>query len=137
MATFHAAHPASTALRLERIGAAIIRYRLALIIVWIGALKFADYEAAAIEGLVANSPLLSWMYGIASVPWSRPPSVSSRSSSGFRWPSVLRPRVSAVGSSGDPHVLHTLSFMVSTPGCGSRDTASHSCRGPDSSWSRT
>jgi uncharacterized membrane protein YkgB len=46
----------------------VIRYGLALIIVWIGALKFAAYEAAAIEGLVANSPLLSWTYGIASVP---------------------------------------------------------------------
>jgi uncharacterized membrane protein YkgB len=68
MATFHTAHPASTALQLERIGAAVIRYGLALIIVWIGALKFAAYEAAAIKGLVANSPLLSWMYGIASVP---------------------------------------------------------------------
>ena len=35
---------------------------------WIGALKFATYEAAAIEGLVANSPLLSWLYGVAGVP---------------------------------------------------------------------
>lgn len=53
MAAFHAARPASTALRLERIGAAVIRYGLALIIVWIGALKFAAYEAAAIEGELA------------------------------------------------------------------------------------
>jgi uncharacterized membrane protein YkgB len=68
MATFHPAHPASTAVRLERIGAAVIRYGLALIIAWIGALKFAAYEASAIEGLVANSPLLSWMYGVGSVP---------------------------------------------------------------------
>ena len=56
MATFHLAHPTSTALRLERVGAAVIRYGLALILVWIGALKFAAYEATAIEGLVANSP---------------------------------------------------------------------------------
>ena len=118
MATFHAAHPASTALRLERIGAAIIRYGLALIIVWIGALKFANYEAVAIEGLVANSPLLSWLYGIASV--SMVAAVIGVVEIVLGVLIAVRsfaPRVSAVGSLGAILMfLTTLSFMVSTPG---------------------
>ena len=118
MATGHAAHAASTALQLERIGAAIIRYGLALIIVWIGALKFAAYEATAIQGLVANSPLLSWMYGIASVP-----TAAAVIGVGEIVLGVLiamrsfAPRVSAVGSLGAILMfLTTLSFMLSTPG---------------------
>ena len=118
MATFHAARPASTARRLERIGAAVMRYGLALIVVWIGALKFAGYEAAAIEGLVANSPLLSWMYGIGSVP-----TVAAVIGVGEIVLGVLiavrpvAPRVSAVGSLGAILMfLTTLSFMLSTPG---------------------
>jgi len=139
MATFHMAHLASTALRFERFGAAVIRYGLALIIVWIGALKFATYEAAAIEGLVANSPLLSWMYRIASVPTVAAVIgvveivlgclIAIRS---------FAPRLSAIGSLGAILMfLTTLSFMVSTPGCGSRTTGSRSCPELDSSWSRT
>ncbi|MEO6315553.1 MAG: DUF417 family protein [Chitinophagaceae bacterium] len=41
-------------------GAFIIRYGLALVLVWIGILKFTPYEAAGIEPLAANSPFLSW-----------------------------------------------------------------------------
>jgi uncharacterized membrane protein YkgB len=62
MTTSHQAHLASTARRLERVGSAVVRHGLALSLVWIGALKFASNEAAAIEGLVANSPVLSWTY---------------------------------------------------------------------------
>ncbi len=41
-----------------------VRYSIVLILVWIGAMKYTAYEAGAIEGLVASSPFLSWMYGI-------------------------------------------------------------------------
>lgn len=118
MATFHAARPASTALRLERIGAAVIRYGLALVVAWIGALKFAAYEASAIEGLVANSPLLSWMYGIGSVPTVAAVIGVGEIVLGVLIASrPLAPRVSAVGSLGAILMfLTTLSFMLSTPG---------------------
>lgn len=43
-----------------------VRYSIVLVLVWIGAMKFTAYEAAAIEGLVASSPLLSWLYAIGS-----------------------------------------------------------------------
>jgi reactive chlorine resistance protein C len=118
MATFHTAHPPSTALRLERIGAAVIRYGLALIIVWIGALKFAAYEAAAIEGLVANSPLLSWTYGVAGVPAvAAGIGVVEIAIGGLIAIRSFAPRLSALGSLGAiPMFLTTLSFMLTTPG---------------------
>jgi len=43
-----------------------VRYSIVLVLAWIGAMKFTAYEAGAIEGLVASSPLLAWLYTIAS-----------------------------------------------------------------------
>src|SRR5246127_5803631 len=47
---------------LDRFGTPILRLGLILVLVWIGALKFADYEADGIVPLVANSPLMSFFY---------------------------------------------------------------------------
>jgi len=47
---------------LEQIGAIVLRYGLAVVLLWIGSLKFTAYEAKGIEPLVANSPFLSWAY---------------------------------------------------------------------------
>lgn len=44
-----------------------MRYGLALVMAWIGAMKFTSYEAEAIRGLVANSPFMGWLYGVSSV----------------------------------------------------------------------
>jgi len=52
------AHAAS----LDRIGVSVLRVGLVIVLVWIGALKFADYEADSIVPLVANSPLISFVY---------------------------------------------------------------------------
>jgi len=38
-----------------------------LVLAWIGVMKFTGYEAGAIEGLVASSPLTAWLYGIFSL----------------------------------------------------------------------
>ena len=43
-----------------------IRYSIVLVLAWIGAMKFTAYEAGAIEGLVASSPFLAWLYTFAS-----------------------------------------------------------------------
>ena len=40
---------------------------LGLIFLWFGGMKFTQYEAEAIHGLVANSPFLSWLSGVLSV----------------------------------------------------------------------
>jgi len=37
-----------------------VRLGLVVVLVWIGGLKFADYEADGIVPLVANSPLMSF-----------------------------------------------------------------------------
>lgn len=44
----------------------LLRYGLVLVIAWIGLMKFTAYEAAGIQPLVANSPLMSWVYAIFS-----------------------------------------------------------------------
>ncbi len=49
-------------IKFEDIGAKIIRYGLALVLIWIGFLKFTPYEAEGIKGLVSNSPFFSWTY---------------------------------------------------------------------------
>jgi uncharacterized membrane protein YkgB len=38
------------------------RFAIALVLIWIGALKFADYEADGIVPFVANSPVMSFFY---------------------------------------------------------------------------
>lgn len=43
-----------------------IRYSIVLVLAWIGAMKFTAYEAGAIEGLVASSPFLAWLYTVGS-----------------------------------------------------------------------
>ena len=35
-----------------------------LVLTWIGAMKFMDFEAKGIEALVQSSPLMSWMYQV-------------------------------------------------------------------------
>ena len=52
---------------LTRFGDQALRYSVVLVLAWIGAMKFTSYEAAAIEGLVASSPLLSWLYAVFSI----------------------------------------------------------------------
>ena len=44
----------------------LLRYGLVLVIAWIGFMKFTAYEAAGIQPLGANSPLMSWVYAIFS-----------------------------------------------------------------------
>ena len=53
--------------QIAALGEHLTRYSIALVLLWIGAMKFTAYEAGAIEGLVASSPLVSWLYSIASV----------------------------------------------------------------------
>ena len=45
----------------------VVRYGLAIVLVWYGGLKFMNYEAEGIVPLVSESPLMSWVYEIFSV----------------------------------------------------------------------
>jgi uncharacterized membrane protein YkgB len=42
--------------------AILLRYGLALIFLWIGAMKFTAYEAERIRPLAENGPLMSWFW---------------------------------------------------------------------------
>ncbi len=46
----------------DRIGIVMLRIGLIVVVSWIGALKFADYEADSIVPLVTNSPIMSFYY---------------------------------------------------------------------------
>lgn len=50
------------AARMERAGFFLTRVGLVLVLVWIGGLKVAKYEADGIVPFVANSPLMSFFY---------------------------------------------------------------------------
>ena len=52
----------SKAAALDRVGMGLLRLGLVVVLVWIGGLKFAGYEADSIVPLVANSPLMSFFY---------------------------------------------------------------------------
>lgn len=47
---------------LDRVGMGLLRGGLVIVLLWIGGLKFASYEADSIVPLVANSPLTSFLY---------------------------------------------------------------------------
>lgn len=57
----------NNAIKLENFGAAIIRYGLVIVLLWVGFLKFTAYEAEGIKPLVMNSPFLFWAYSVTSV----------------------------------------------------------------------
>ena len=105
-------------LDLERAGVILLRYGLAAILLWVGGLKFTEYEAKGIEPLVANSPLLSWAYhafGLRGVA-----NLLGVSEIAFGLLIGLRPfsaRLSAYGSLGAVLMfLTTLSLLLTTPG---------------------
>ena len=107
-----AEHPVAIAGRL------LVRYGLAIVIAWIGALKYTSYEATGIQPLIAHSPLLSWLYHIFSV--RALAAVLGTTEVAAALLIAVRPvwpRVSAVGSAfGVLLFASTLSFLVSTPG---------------------
>lgn len=103
---------------IEFVGTLVMRYGLVLVVAWIGFMKFTAYEAHGIQPLVANSPILSWMYDWLTV---------QQFSNGLGIVEVatalliaLRPwsrKASALGSAiATTMFLVTLSFLFSTPG---------------------
>ncbi|CAG2138134.1 reactive chlorine resistance membrane protein RclC [Cupriavidus plantarum] len=52
----------TVASRLDRLGIPLIRIGVAIVFLWIGALKFVPYEADSITPFVANSPFMRFFY---------------------------------------------------------------------------
>jgi reactive chlorine resistance protein C len=100
------------------VGAFLVRYGLALVIAWIGCMKFTAYEAAGIQPLVANSPLMSWVYAIFSErAFSAILGVVEVAVAVMIALRIVWPKVGAIGSAlAIGMFLTTLSFMLSTPG---------------------
>jgi reactive chlorine resistance protein C len=105
-------HPVAVA------GRQLVRYGLVVVIAWIGALKYSAYEAAAIHPLIANSPLMSWLYNIFSVRAFAATLGSLEIIAAVLIAlRLLSPRLSAVGSAMAILLfLGTLSFLFTTPG---------------------
>ena len=98
-------------------GSSITRYGLVTTLVWIGALKFTDYEVQNAEVLVTASPLtsrlrnklgaqkLAWLVGVTQITLGS--LIAAK---------PLAPRASAAGSLGAAGLMvSTLSFLVTTP----------------------
>lgn len=105
---------------LTRVGALLARYGLVVVIAWIGALKFTAYEAEGIQPLVANSPVLSWVYTLFSVSaFSAVLGVVELATAALLAIKPWFPRLSVLGSiSAIGLFLATLSFLITTPGIG-------------------
>ena len=108
----------ATGVKLESVGLHVARYALVLVLVWIGAMKFTAYEAGAIQPLVANSPLMSWLYAIFSVQVTSNLIGVAEIAAGVLI--ALRPwsaLAAVVGSlMGIATFVITLTFLFSTPG---------------------
>jgi uncharacterized membrane protein YkgB len=96
----------------------LLRYGLVLVIAWIGFMKFTVYEAAGIQPLVANSPLMSWAYAIFSErAFSALLGIVEVAVAAMIALRPLSAKVSAIGSGlAVVMFLTTLTFILSTPG---------------------
>ena len=104
--------------RLNAIGTHVARYGLVVVLLWIGGMKFTAYEAEGIKPLVANSPLMSWVYRVMSVRgFSSLLGVVEIAIGALIALRPVWPIGSAVGSGlAAGMFLTTLSFLVTTPG---------------------
>ncbi|MGI9387529.1 MAG: YkgB family protein [Methyloligellaceae bacterium] len=99
-------------------GKEALRYSVAGVLGWIGAMKFTAYEASAIQGLVASSPLTSWLYdlfslqGAANFIGSIEIATAVLIVAGTRFPQAAL--AGALGALAT--FLVTLSFLITAPG---------------------
>ena len=104
--------------QVETVGRELARYGLVIVVGWIGLMKFTAYEAEGISPFVANSPLMSWVYGPLSVRgFSAVLGVVEVTIALLIAARPFAPRASALGSAlAGGMFLTTLSFLVTTPG---------------------
>jgi uncharacterized membrane protein YkgB len=104
--------------RVEAAGRQLARYGLVVVVAWIGLMKFTAYESEGISTYVANSPVMSWVYGFMSHRgFSAVLGVVELSVAILIAVRPFSPRACVVGSAlGCIMFLTTLSFLVTTPG---------------------
>ncbi|OBJ23111.1 YkgB family protein [Mycobacterium colombiense] len=105
---------------IETIAAVLGRYGLAIVIGWIGALKFATYEAHQIQPLVANSLVVGWLYNFMSADTlSGLLGVVELTAAALLAVKPIAPRLSIAGSLlAIMLFIFTISFLFTTPGVG-------------------
>lgn len=110
---------------LETAGMGVVRSALAGNLLWIGALKFLEYEAENIQPMVSTSPLflrINTRMGARKI--ARLIGVTEITLGALIAARPLSPRVSALGSLGATAMfLTTLSFLLSMPGVVQEDHA--------------
>ena len=104
--------------QVEAVGSGLARYGLVVVVAWISLMKFTAYEAEGIRPFVANSPLMSWVYGFLSVRgFSAVLGAVEVATALLIAARPFAPRASALGSAlAVGMFLTTLSFLVTTPG---------------------
>src|SRR6516225_4700316 len=109
--------------QVEAVGSGLARYGLAVVVAWIGLMKFTAYEADGISPFVAHSPLMSWVYGFMSVRgFSAVLGVVEVAIAILIAARPFMPRASVLGSAlAVGMFLTTLSFLVTTPGVWAAD----------------
>jgi len=113
----------SPSARAEALGRELARYGLVVVVGWIGLMKFTAYEAEGIRLYVANSPLMSWVYGFMNHRgFSAVLGVVEVTIALLIAARPFSPRASALGSAlAVGMFLTTLSFLVTTPGVWAAD----------------
>jgi len=108
----------STVSTIDTIGSMLGRYGLVVVIGWIGALKFFNFEAHQIQPLVANSPFMGWLYNIFPVyTFSALLGVFELAAAVLIAIKPIAPRLSALGSALAVLLfVSTVSFLFTTPG---------------------
>ncbi|MGW4154434.1 YkgB family protein [Micromonospora chersina] len=109
--------PQASADDLASVGLSVLRSALATNILWIGALKFKQYEVENDEPLVTSSPLISrFREKLGAQKLSRFIGVTELIVGSLIASKPLAPRASAIGSLGAVGMfLTTLSFLATTP----------------------
>jgi uncharacterized membrane protein YkgB len=102
---------------LGSVGFSVMRFGLATTFLWVGALKFKEYEVQNSEVLVTASPLTSWLREkLGAQKLGRLIGVTQITLGSLIAGKPLAPRASAVGSLGAAGMmLGTLSFLATTP----------------------
>lgn len=108
----------TSATDLQSMGTSVLRTALATNLIWIGALKFEDYEVDNIKPLVTSSPLFSWLVDkLGTGRTARLMGVTEIAMGSLIAAKPLAPRASTIGSIGAVGMFATtLSFLVTTPG---------------------
>jgi reactive chlorine resistance protein C len=105
---------------IDTIASGLGRYGLVIVIGWIGALKFANFEAHQIQPLVANSPFMGWLYHIFPVyTFSALLGVFELTAAVLLAIKPVAPKLSIAGSVlAIMLFVATVSFLFTTPGVG-------------------